>query len=55
MSIYSGGFFMSKYQCPLCKQEVSKALYEKITGIWQEKERQMANLKKLGVRSIFLA
>jgi hypothetical protein len=37
---------MSKYQCPLCKQEVSKALYEKITGIWQDKEKQMANLRE---------
>lgn len=37
---------MSKYQCPLCKQEVSKALYEKITGIWQEKERKLHELKQ---------
>ncbi len=37
---------MGKYQCPLCKQEVSKALYEKITGIWQDKEKQMAKLRE---------
>ena len=36
---------MSQY-CPLCEQEVSKALYEKITGIWKEKEKHLAVLKK---------
>jgi hypothetical protein len=35
---------MAKYYCPLCKQEVSKTLYEKITGIWQEKEKKLAAL-----------
>ena len=37
---------MTQYQCPLCKQEVSKALYEKITGVWQEKEKRLAVLKE---------
>jgi uncharacterized radical SAM superfamily Fe-S cluster-containing enzyme len=33
------------YYCPLCKQEVSAVLYEKITGVWVEKERRLADLK----------
>jgi len=37
---------MAQYNCPLCKQEVSKTLYEKITGVWQEKEQKLAALKK---------
>jgi hypothetical protein len=36
---------MGAYFCPLCKQEVSKTLYEKITGVWQEKEKKLAVLK----------
>ena len=36
---------MSKYACPLCGQDVTKSIYEKITGIWQEKEKQMQALK----------
>lgn len=36
---------MAKYYCPLCKQEVSKTLYEKITGLWQEKEKKLAALR----------
>jgi len=36
---------MSENFCPLCKQVVSKALYEKITGVWQEKEKRLADLK----------
>ena len=36
---------MAQYNCPLCKQEVTKALYEKITGVWQEKEKLLAGLK----------
>lgn len=32
--------------CPLCKQEVSKSLYEKITGIWADKENKMKELKQ---------
>jgi len=33
------------YYCPLCKQEVSEVLYEKITGVWEEKEKRLAGLK----------
>ncbi|HJP18732.1 MAG TPA: DUF2130 domain-containing protein [Nitrospinota bacterium] len=36
---------MSRCNCPLCKQEVSKSLYEKITGVWEEKEKRLADLK----------
>jgi hypothetical protein len=36
---------MSEYFCPLCKQEVSRSLYEKITGIWQEKEERLKEIK----------
>jgi len=37
---------MPKYNCPLCKQEVSKKLYEEITGIWKEKEIKLKELKE---------
>ncbi|NWG03568.1 MAG: DUF2130 domain-containing protein [Syntrophaceae bacterium] len=37
---------MSEYRCPLCDQPVSKELYEKITGIWKEKEQKLADLRK---------
>jgi len=33
------------FKCPLCKQKVSKNLYDKITGVWKEKERRLADLK----------
>ncbi|OGS09032.1 MAG: hypothetical protein A2270_04375 [Elusimicrobia bacterium RIFOXYA12_FULL_51_18] len=36
---------MSKYTCPLCKQDVTKSLYEQITGVWKEKEKRLADLK----------
>jgi len=36
---------MGNFKCPLCGQDVSKNLYEKITGIWKEKEKQMSALK----------
>jgi hypothetical protein len=36
---------MTQYYCPLCKQEVSRVLYEKITGIWKEKETKLAELR----------
>lgn len=36
---------MSSYLCPLCKQEVSKMLFEKITGVWDEKEKRLQALK----------
>jgi len=37
---------MGEYRCPLCDQPVSKELYEKITGIWKEKEQKLADLRK---------
>jgi len=37
---------MPQYFCPLCKQEVSRVLYEKITGVWKEKESRLADLKE---------
>lgn len=37
---------MEAYLCPLCKQEVSKAIFEKITGIWDEKEKRLEALRK---------
>lgn len=36
---------MESYLCPLCKQEVSRSIFEKITGIWQEKEKRLLALK----------
>jgi hypothetical protein len=36
---------MESYLCPLCKQEVTKSLFEKITGVWEEKEKRLAALK----------
>jgi len=36
---------MDKYFCPLCKQEVSRTLYEKITGVWLEKEQRLKDLR----------
>lgn len=36
---------MPVFNCPLCKQQVSQSVYERITGIWQERQRQLADLK----------
>jgi len=36
---------MESYLCPLCKQEVSKSIFEKITGIWDEKEKRLQAIK----------
>ncbi len=33
-------------KCPLCNQPVSKVLYEKITGIWQAKEKSLKQLRE---------
>ena len=35
---------MSKRKCPLCNQPVSDQLFEKITGIWREREKQEREL-----------
>jgi len=37
---------MASYNCPLCGQVVTRNLYEKITGIWKEKEELMTSLKE---------
>lgn len=47
---------MTKHYCPLCKQEVSEEIFEKITGIWKqrkiaekrfkEKEKELLEQKK---------
>lgn len=37
---------MSNYTCPLCNQTVTKSLYERITGVWKEKEKRLADLKR---------
>jgi hypothetical protein len=34
------------YRCPLCNQEVGKHVYEKITGLWKERERVEIELKE---------
>ena len=36
-----------EYHCPLCNQQVSKNLFEKITGIW---EAQRNALKKFEIK-----
>ena len=36
---------MPVYNCPLCKQTVTRKLYEEITGIWKEREKQLQALK----------
>lgn len=36
---------METYSCPLCKQEVSRTVFEKITGIWDEKEKRLKALR----------
>ena len=28
---------MDEFKCPLCKQTVSKELFDRITGIWRER------------------
>ena len=34
------------YTCPLCGQPVSPSLYRKITGIWEERQRLLREIKK---------
>jgi hypothetical protein len=34
-----------QYSCPLCHQSVSLSLYNKITGIWREKEKILQQMK----------
>lgn len=35
-----------KYICPLCGQPVSLSLYRKITGIWEERQKLLKEIKK---------
>jgi hypothetical protein len=35
-----------EYRCPLCGQPVSVSLYQKITGIWGERQRQLKKIKE---------
>lgn len=37
---------MATYCCPLCGKPVTKTLYDKITGIWQERTKQLAKIKE---------
>jgi len=34
------------YECPLCHQGVSKVIYNKITGIWDAKEKELKKLEE---------
>ena len=36
---------MEQFFCPLCQQAVTKTIFEKITGVWEEKEKRLASLK----------
>jgi hypothetical protein len=35
-----------KYNCPLCGQPVAASLYQKITGIWEERKKALAKIKE---------
>lgn len=35
-----------EYKCPLCEQPVSPKLYQKITGIWKERQRLLKQVKE---------
>ena len=37
---------MPEFSCPLCHQPVSRSLYDSITGIWQERARQLSQVKE---------
>jgi len=37
---------ITKYNCPLCGQPVSASLYQKITGIWEERKKALAEIKE---------
>ena len=34
-----------RYNCPLCGQPVSASIYQKITGIWEERKKALAKIK----------
>jgi len=35
-----------RYTCPLCGQPVSPSLYQKITGIWKERQKALARIRE---------
>jgi hypothetical protein len=35
-----------RYTCPLCGQPVSASLYQKITGIWQERQKALQKIRE---------
>jgi hypothetical protein len=37
---------MAEYTCPLCHQPVPRSLYDRITGIWQERAKQLSQIKE---------
>ncbi len=39
-----------QYMCPLCGQPVSPSLYQKITGIWQERQKALQNIREQRAR-----
>ena len=38
------------FNCPLCGKPVTKSLYDKITGIWQERAKQLNRIKEERLR-----
>lgn len=36
---------METFACPLCGNPVTKSVYDKITGIWQERSKQLAKVR----------
>ena len=38
------------FNCPLCGRPVTKSLYDKITGIWQERAKQLNRIKEERLR-----
>lgn len=41
---------MPTYRCPLCSQEVKKEIYDRITGLWKERQRVEAELRQKAKR-----
>jgi len=37
---------LARYFCPLCKQPVPSSLYNRITGIWKERQRQLRKIRE---------
>jgi hypothetical protein len=45
-AIITGRGNRMKYYCPLCGQPVAPSLYQKITGIWQERQKALQKIKE---------